>query len=691
MSTGINIEIGANGATAAREIRKVGSEIRGLGSTAKSQQPALSGTFVEMAAKVQLARQALASIQTVIRPLVGFLTDVVDGTSQAGDQMAKMARNVGLSADALQTLHFAAGRSGVETSALNNGLKRLSRNMLDSITGNTRMADTFEAIGVKVQNADGSLRNVEDVFRDLSNVSASLGESAEGTGLRMLLLGRAGAELGNLMSQGSGGVDAMQARLDQLGGRMSGELLAASENYQDALLDLDIAMSGIKNRLAEELIPEADKFVTRLTDMAVGAQGVIDALNKDEGGGAAGALGKMGDVLKWLNPAMLVYKVNAEAIGWTLGKLEEDGKKARAALAIVPDDSASSMDLSDTSGRRAAVAKALSSAAAGSGGRGSRGPDPAAEAERAAEAEQRRADTVAAQIRAMERRMEFSTADAEAQIRLSATFEEQDIARRVAAGEVNAVEAEHLRILNEQRTMLDLLDLRRTQQADAAKIEADESRRLHDEEEQRIRDLMTLEQERAAVRVQIAQQSVDAVSSLLGSGAEIAGQIYERERKGNVDAAKKAFEVRKGLALAQAAVNTALAVTNAIATAPNFIVGALMGAAAGVMGGVSIAAIAAEQPSFGDAGMMPLSSLRDTHRSAIIRNDEMVVDPRGTRDVSAMFAMMRRQMEIGQQGGGVAEVRVINVLDGEVVTDIVERKQIDRTERGGDFRQYARA
>jgi hypothetical protein len=688
MSTGINIEIGANGATAAREIRKVGSEIRGLGSTAKSQQPALSGTFVEMAAKVQLARQALASIQTVIRPLVGFLTDVVDGTSQAGDQMAKMARNVGLSADALQTLHFAAGRSGVETSALNNGLKRLSRNMLDSITGNTRMADTFEAIGVKVQNADGSLRNVEDVFRDLSNVSASLGESAEGTGLRMLLLGRAGAELGNLMSQGSGGVDAMQARLDQLGGRMSGELLAASENYQDALLDLDIAMSGIKNRLAEELIPEADKFVTRLTDMAVGAQGVIDALNKDEGGGAAGALGKMGDVLKWLNPAMLVYKVNAEAIGWTLGKLEEDGKKARAALAIVPNDSASSMDLSDTSGRRAAVAKALSSAAAGSGGRGSRGPDPAAEAERAAEAEQRRADTVAAQIRAMERRMELSTADAEAQIRLSATFEEQDIARRVAAGEVNAVEAEHLRILNEQRTMLDLLDLRRAESAEAARVEADAAKKLHDEEAQRIRDLMALDEQRAQHRKQVAQSSVEAVTGILALGADIAGDIYDSEAKKNKAAAKEAFEARRIFLISQTIIGGLAGSINAIASAPNYIVGAIQAGLVAAQTVAAVAGIAAGKPSSADAGMLP-TSLRDTHQSVIKRNDEMIVDPRGTRDVSAMFAMMRRQMEIGQQDQG-GQITTHVVLDGEVVATSVERRFVDRAERGNDYRKRIR-
>jgi hypothetical protein len=668
MSTGINIEIGANGATAAREIRKVGSEIRGLGGVAKAAGVQSVGLGVAVAGVTAAMGAQLAVAVKLSRAYLNMVGEV----AEIGDQTAKMARNVGLSADALQTLQFASGRAGVEATALNNGLKRLSRNMLDSISGNTRMADTFEAIGVKVQNADGSLRSVEDVFKDLADVSASLGESAEGTGLRMLLLGRSGAELGNLMAQGAGGVDTMQARLDELGGRMSGDLLDASEAYKDAMLDLETSMQGLKFAAAEAGLPAINEMIKGLTDLVVKARGAKDEIRA--------FLGVVGSGLAMLPGG---------AVGGLAGSLVGGYANAAKARAAAPGvDLASSMDLSDSGAARKRVAGALSAAAAGSGGRGSRGPDPAAEAERAAEAEQRRADTVAAQIRAMERRMELSTADAEAQIRLSATFEEQDIARRVAAGEVNAVEAEHLRILNEQRTMLDLLDLRRAESAEAARVEADAAKKLHDEEAQRIRDLMALDEQRAQHRKQVAQSSVEAVTGILALGADIAGDIYDSEAKKNKAAAKEAFEARRIFLISQTIIGGLAGSINAIASAPNYIVGAIQAGLVAAQTVAAVAGIAAEKPSFADAGMLP-TSLRDTHQSVIKRNDEMIVDPRGTRDVSAMFAMMRRQMEIGQQDQG-GQITTHVVLDGEVVATSVERRFVDRAERGNDYRKRIR-
>ena len=668
MTTGINIKIGADGTAAAREIRKVGGEIKGLGGVAKAAGVSSVGLGVAVAGvTTAMAAQAAVAVR-LTRAYAGMVAEV----AEVGDQTAKMARNVGLSADALQTLQFASGRAGVEATALNNGLKRLSRNMLDSISGNKRMADTFEAIGVKVANADGSLRSVEDVFKDLSNVSAELGESAEGTGLRMLLLGRSGAELGNLMAQGAGGVDEMQVRLDELGGRMSGDLLDASEQYKDAMLDLETSMMGLKFAAAEAGLPAINEMIKGLTGLVVSAKSAKNEIRAFLNVAVAG--------LQQIAPG-------AAGLGALAGSALGGFANAATARAGSPgDNGASSMDLGDSGAARKRVAGAL--AAAGAPKRAGGGADPAKEAERAAEAEARRGESVAKQIRDMERRMQLSTAEAEQQIRLSATFEEQDISRREAAGDVNAAEAEHLRILNDQRTMLDLLDLRRTESAEAAKAEADVSKELHDEEAQRIRDLMALDQERSQHRVQVAQASVEAVTGWLQFGADVANTIYESEAKNNKAAAKKAWEARKAFLISQTIIGGLAGSINAVASAPNYIVGAIQAGLVAAQTVAAVAGIAAEKPSFADAGMMP-TSLRDTHQSVIKRNDEMIVDPRGTRDVSAMFGMMRRGMELngGQQG---QQLTTHVVLDGEIVATSVERKFIDRAERGNDYRQRIR-
>jgi hypothetical protein len=680
MATGINISIGADGSPAVRELKKVGKAVKKVGTDTVASNKRSVGSWTELSSKIQIARQVYGKILQVLRPVTDLLRDSVGATSRLADQTAKMARNVGTSAESLQTLSFAAGRAGVDSTSLNNGLKRLSRNMVDSISGNTRMADTFEAIGIKVKNADGSLRNVEDVFKDLSNVSRDLGESAEGTGLRMLLLGRGGAELGNLMMAGSDGVDAMEARLDSLRGRMSGELLTASEDYQDSMLDLQVAIQGVRNELGEHFIPIADETVQRLTNMAVGASLLVDELDSGSSGGLVGSLGLMYDWMVKLNPFLLQASLFWDGMAKAAGMLEEKGTDARKAIA--PPDLDVARFFVPKKDRRAEVSNALGRMGGGSAG----GESPE---DKAAKAEAKRAAMIDNQIRSMERRVRLAAVDVETQIELNQMFAEEDIRRRLAAKEINAAEAERIRLVSVQIALMDEAAFRKAEAIGAAKEEAELLRLLRSEELEHAAEMTRLDEKRAADRVSIMEASVSAVGDLLAVGVDVADKLYKKEKGANVSAAKKAFEVRKAFAVGQATINAALAVTNAIATAPNFIVGAIQAAVAGGLGIAQIAVIAAEQPSFGDAGLMPFGSLRDTHRSAVIRNDEMVVDPRGTRDISAMFAMMRRGME-ANSGTASNQITTHVVLDGSIVATSVENTMLDRIERGDDFRQRAR-
>lgn len=662
MATGVNIRIDADGRRAKQELKAVSREVKGLGLASKFAEGGTARLGVAMGV---VAGAAAAQLAIVVRLTTAY-GSMLHETATLGDQTAKMARNVGVSAEALQTLQFAAGRSGVEMTALNNGLKRLSRNMLDSVSGNKRMADTFEAIGVNVRDADGNLRDVEDVFRDLADVSAKLGESAEGTGLRMLLLGRAGAELGNLMAGGSAGVDEMSDRLDDLRGRMSGELLQASEAYQDALLDLGVAFQGLKNAATEAGLPALTEMVKGLTTLITKAG---DA--KDEIGAIATAIT---GVIQAAGP-MIFMKIPmtlAMAAGAKAAQIRENQP---------PPDLPMGEFFPPSGGPGRDEIKSRLSRLGGGTGKSA--------ADTAADAEERRAEMVERQIRGMERRMRLSAAGAEEQIRLRAAFMEQDIARRLAADELNEAEAERLRLLTAQQSSMEMLALRRDEALEAARTEAEQLREMRRAEEEHGRRMMQLEADRAAHRAEVTRASVDAVTGWLQVGADVAGMIYNEEAKRNKAAAKDAFEARRAFLISQTVIGGAAASIQAFANAPNYIVGAIQSALVVAQTAVAVAAIAAEKPSFGDAGLMPLGSLRDTHRSAVIRNDEMVVDPRGTRDISAMFAMMRRGMELApQREGGM--VRVVNVIDGQVVTDVVERQLTDRIEQGNDFRQRTR-
>ncbi|MCP4735805.1 MAG: hypothetical protein GY873_16590, partial [Bosea sp.] len=94
-----------------------------------------------------------------------------------------------------------------------------------------------------------------DVLKDLADRMQRVGVNSRTTAEAMVVLGRSGADLTNLLITGSAGLADYESTLKGLGGVMSGQLLDSSEAFVDSMADLDAASQGLKNELAIGLIP----------------------------------------------------------------------------------------------------------------------------------------------------------------------------------------------------------------------------------------------------------------------------------------------------------------------------------------------------------------------------------------------------------------------------------------------------
>jgi len=104
----------------------------------------------------------------------------------------------------------------------------------------------------------------------------------------------------------------------------------------------------------------------------------------------------------------------------------------------------------------------------------------------------------------------------------------------------------------------------------------------------------------AEVKVQIRQQSEDAVVGILGSAADAAYTISQRIGEDNKEAALAAFYIAQGAAAAQAAVNTVLAASRAMAEVP-YPANIAVAAGAVAAGAASeIAILSTPAPTFSD-------------------------------------------------------------------------------------------
>lgn len=102
----------------------------------------------------------------------------VKSSIDAMDSMAKMAQQAGVTVEALSALTYAADLSGVSQEQLGGALVRLSKNMSDAAMGTGDAIRGFEALGISIKNADGSLKSTDATFYE---VARQLSQFADGT------------------------------------------------------------------------------------------------------------------------------------------------------------------------------------------------------------------------------------------------------------------------------------------------------------------------------------------------------------------------------------------------------------------------------------------------------------------------------------------------------------------------------
>src|SRR5690606_41954766 len=75
----------------------------------------------------------------------------------------------------------------------------------------------FDAIGVSVTNADGSLRDTEEVMLDVADRFEKIEDGAAKAAIAQELFGRSGTNLIPFLNQGRAGIEALKKEADDFG------------------------------------------------------------------------------------------------------------------------------------------------------------------------------------------------------------------------------------------------------------------------------------------------------------------------------------------------------------------------------------------------------------------------------------------------------------------------------------------
>lgn len=136
------------------------------------------------------ARIAQAGVD-IVQSFGGAVQQVNDYVNQLNDAETR----TGIAAETLNGLKLAAEGAGLEFGALEAGLNQWPKRMADASRGTGEALVAFEQLGVKVTDANGSLRDSDEVFREMITRLGEVVNPAQRAALATQAFGDSGGKL----------------------------------------------------------------------------------------------------------------------------------------------------------------------------------------------------------------------------------------------------------------------------------------------------------------------------------------------------------------------------------------------------------------------------------------------------------------------------------------------------------------
>lgn len=193
---------------------------------------------------------------------------MIKSAIDAADHLNKLSQKIGISVEALSTLRYAAQLSDVSLETLQKGIKGLSQNITEANTGIGDGAQVFEALGISVKNADGSMKSTEAVLLQVAEVFANLEDGAVKTALAVKLFGKSGMEMIPFLNQGAAGINQLTAEAERLGLKLTTETARSAEAFNDNLTALKASSSALGIALARDFLPELTNITNAMREAA---------------------------------------------------------------------------------------------------------------------------------------------------------------------------------------------------------------------------------------------------------------------------------------------------------------------------------------------------------------------------------------------------------------------------------------
>lgn len=226
------------------------------------------------------AEEGLAKLVEGAKKLVEFVGGVeavhkfgefIKSQIELGEGVYRASRRIGVGAEALQELRFAAQSAGMSAGMVDSSLQRLSRSMSMGAAGSKSQLEAFAELDVGLDQAALSSMTFEEVLNHVADGLAKTKKQGDRLRIGTQLLTRQGVGFVESLQGGAEALEEMRKKKRELG-LLTDEDVKASHEAAEAMDRYHGALQGAKIEISRGFIPWWTRATDVLTHFIAGAK-----------------------------------------------------------------------------------------------------------------------------------------------------------------------------------------------------------------------------------------------------------------------------------------------------------------------------------------------------------------------------------------------------------------------------------
>ena len=229
----------------------------------------------ELSGQTSLLIGAFAGAAAAIFEMGRALSDLTLEQASAAGEIQDLSMQTGLSTEAVQRYQYACDLIGVSFDTVASSQAKMIQSMADVQSGSETATAAWNQLGIEVMNADGSLRNAEDVFLEVIDVLGQIENATQRDAVSMEIFGRSAQDLNPLIVQGTDAFQALCDEASKVGAVLTDVQLEALAGVDDALIRFNERLDAGEKAIALKFTPALQAFFDETGD---GVKGIEEAL-----------------------------------------------------------------------------------------------------------------------------------------------------------------------------------------------------------------------------------------------------------------------------------------------------------------------------------------------------------------------------------------------------------------------------